>query len=74
MTPLKRGDKVKVRLHTGEVVEAVYGENYFKKFHWLEINGKTVVAGSMKPCQETEDCYDAVRFVGPPCDLEWSKE
>ncbi len=74
MTPLKRGEPVKVRLHTGEVVEAVYGENYFKKYHWLEINGVTVVAGSEKPRPETAYCYAGVRFVGPSCDLEWSKQ
>jgi hypothetical protein len=63
------GATVRVRLHTGEVVDAIYGENYFKKYHWLEINGETVVAGFEKPAKETDDCFQGVRFIGPYCDL-----
>ncbi len=66
MTPLKRGDKVRVRVHTGEVVEAVYREHgWTPKTHLIEINSRPVVATWQKPSPETNDEYEGVRFVWP---------
>lgn len=63
MKPLSKGDTVKVRLFTGEVVEAVYDDPMesmvCEKHHFVEINGRSMVAGKYGNC----------RFVGPSCDL-----
>lgn len=64
MKPLSKGDTCRVRLHTGEVVEAVYdcACTYIKKHHWVIVGGLSKVAG-----------YNATitscRFVGTACDL-----
>lgn len=63
MTPLKKGDPVRVRLHTGEVVDAVYEQMYHEGEHEVSYKGKLYCATSKfhdKSC---------VRFVGNPCDL-----
>lgn len=63
MKPLSKGDTVKVRLHTGEVVEAVYDgpmdSMFCEKHHFVEINDCAMVAGKHGGC----------RFVGNPCVL-----
>lgn len=56
--------KCRVRLHTGEVVEAVYDHpSLAEKCHWVEIDGIAYFARSK--IKETDDC----RFVGPACVL-----
>ncbi len=66
MTPLKRGDKVKVRLHTGEVVEAVYVcESYrderFVQHHLRDKNDELLIAIKGRPTEWDHEC----RFVWP---------
>lgn len=65
MKPLSKGDHVKVRVHTGEVVEAVYDCpcTYVKKHHWVLINGFSKVMGSF--CGSSAEC----QLIGPACDL-----
>lgn len=60
---MTRGDKCRVRLHTGEVVEAVYDHMYHQGEHEVKINGREFIA--------TDKFYDrsCVRFVGNPCVL-----
>lgn len=69
MTPLKRGDPVKVRLHTGDVVEAVYVTDSpnFQKQHIVDIDSSWLWAG--RKAENRCEC----RFVGPSCNLDWSK-
>ncbi len=69
MNPLKRGEHVKVRLRNGEVAEAIYVTEspFYKKQHIVDINGSWFWAGSKI------ECKTSCRFVGPSCDLEWSK-
>jgi len=67
MIKLEKGAKVKVRLHTGEVVEAVYDEPHHQdaKRHWVDTNEcGYMIAGADKPEEEVR-----CRFVGPSCDL-----
>jgi len=63
MKPLSKGDPCRVRLQSGEVVDAVYDEpmsSYIcKKHHHVEINNLPMVAGK----------YGRCRFVGPACVL-----
>ena len=71
MIKLEEGAKVKVRLHTGEVVEAVYG--YPKQYgneHWVALNNpkRLALAGRVIKC-ETRFNFEKVRFVGNPCVL-----
>lgn len=64
---LEKGAKVKVRLHTGEVVEAVYDEPYHEdeKRHWVDTSEYGfMIAGRCPPNESIR-----VRFVGNPCDL-----
>jgi hypothetical protein len=68
MKPLTKGDPCRVRLHTGEVVEAVYDDTarYPKdhpKCHWVEFNNRQYFA--RQKIVHFNDC----RFVGNPCDL-----
>lgn len=63
---MNKGDKCRVRLHTGEVVEAVYDEpSRVEKDHWVRVNGRA--------CRATNYTSDErplrVRFVGNPCVL-----
>lgn len=71
---MNRGDPCRVRLHTGEVVDAVYDEPrcdldkyceiYQTKDHWLKsLNGYGLLAVG-KPELDFE-----CRFVGNPCVL-----
>ena len=74
---IRRGDTVKVRLHTGEVVEAVYLEPHYastvrvKKSHLVEIEGGQIcTAGRFSPYEPLNPfIHDRVRFVGNPCVL-----
>lgn len=66
MKPLSKGDTCRVRLHTGEVVEAVYeraNRDGFKHFY-LRYKGDQLIAVSHK-LKNTWEC----RFIGPSCDL-----
>lgn len=69
MKPLSKGDPVKVRLHTGEVVEAVYDRNGVSKMHWVCIYGEPHLACGSKPEAADECCHASVRFVANPCVL-----
>lgn len=63
MKPLSKGDTCKVRLHTGEVVDAVYDRACVtEKHHSVFVNGQFLIAGSIKR-------FAHCRFVGPACDL-----
>lgn len=69
MKPLSKGDTCRVRLHTGEVVEAVYlcESEAGNKTHLVCFDGDRWaerVMGSL--C--TKD-VSIGRFVGPPCAL-----
>lgn len=60
MKPLKQGDPCRVRLSTGEVVQAVYdGEMQRAKHHFVLVSGVSFSAGK----------YGACMFVGNPCEL-----
>lgn len=64
MKPLSKGDPVKVRLHTGEVVEAVYDcPSTIRKAHKLRLNGNLLIA--VKKPEYTWEC----RIIGNPCVL-----
>ena len=61
---LEKGAKVRVRLHTGEVVEAVYesfGSPEFKH-HYLRYMGNLLISVNRRIIKEWE-----CRFVGPAC-------
>lgn len=62
LTP-KRGDKVRVRLHTGEAVDAVYGYGQ-RLFHSVHVNGIQCLATGFKPEVDAEG-VDFVRFIYP---------
>ena len=70
MIKLEKGAKVKVRLHTGEVVEAEYcGSANRYKSHWVYLCGNKsnpAIASSVPHCGYV---YPFVRFVGNPCVL-----
>ena len=63
MKTLKKGDTCRVRLHTGEVVEAVYDkQGYYSKIHHvIDSYGIRRIAGCK--ISDIEFC----RFVGPAC-------
>lgn len=65
MKPLSKGDPCRVRLHTGEVVEAVYDEPIVTgdKKHFVKYKNDFLVA--VKKTKRPGHC----RFVGNPCDL-----
>jgi len=67
---MNRGDKCRVRLHTGEVVEAEYcGSAKRYKSHWAYLFGNTsnpAIASSVPHCRYV---FPFVRFVGKPCVL-----
>ena len=69
MIKLEKGAKVRVRLHTGEVVEAVYDEpRLCSKEHWLLINNPArFVHAGRELKRETRSDFEKVRFVGPAC-------
>ena len=61
---MNKGDKCRVRLHSGEVVEAVYDcPSDIRKSHELRLNGDLLIA--VKKPQYFWEC----RFVGNPCVL-----
>jgi hypothetical protein len=59
MKPLSKGDPCRVRLHTGEVVEAEYFDSSeIEKHHIVKVrNRHWLRIGS----------YNGSRFIGPPC-------
>jgi hypothetical protein len=64
---MKKGEKVRVRLGTGEVAEAVYdGPSGIKKQHWVHVRGR--LCRAMYYTNST-GAVPRVRFVGPPCVL-----
>lgn len=64
---LEKGAPVRVRLHTGEVVEAEYDEPAaLGKHHLVEHNGRSLqTVGFSHRLTRHSVC----RFVGPACDL-----
>lgn len=67
MKPLSKGDACRVRLHTGEVVEAVYDEPTFpEKDHYVNYRGIALRA-TKKP--STGVFVNSCRFVAASCDL-----
>ena len=61
---LEKGAPVRVRLHTGEVVEAVYDEpSAIEKDHWVHVNDRLCRATNYL----SDECVPRVRFVGPSC-------
>lgn len=76
MIKLERGAPVRVRLHTGEVVEAVYDSPrvswYCDGVHWVIANGSLFFALNKELIQSrriTGLLDDECIFVGPPCVL-----
>lgn len=72
MKPLSKGDPCRVRLHTGEVVEAEYQSRdpNRKKAHFVLMrDGSLALAWKYNPIDGDEFSYEAVRFVGNPCVL-----
>ena len=70
MIKLEKGAQVKVRLHNGEVVEAVYTHRNtidFKVHHVQLPSGEQAIAWGRKPMPS--ETVMAVRFVGNPCVL-----
>lgn len=65
MKPLTKGDPCRVRLHSGEVVEAEYDSQctYVKEHHWVLIDGFSKVMGDFR------GLFAECRFVGNPCVL-----
>lgn len=69
---LEKGAKVKVRLHTGEVVEAVYDSKdlFADKAHWVARDGWLfALVWAKKPQAGDENNWQTARFVGPACVL-----
>lgn len=72
MKPLSKGDPCRVRLHTGEVVEAVYDcpDRFADKAHWVEFGGwNLALVWGLKPAQGGNNSWQTARFVGPSCVL-----
>lgn len=76
MKPLSKGDTCRVRLHTGEVVEAVYDSPrvswYCEGCHWVRAKGALFIALNKELIQSRGKLgllSDECRFVGPSCDL-----
>lgn len=72
MKPLSKGDTCRVRLHTGEVVEAVYDCWARQKDHYAFVNGVRVLVyhhTKSKPKRAVQWKYEVVNFVGNPCVL-----
>jgi hypothetical protein len=67
---IKKGDPVKVRLSSGEVVDAVYvfDEGAYTdgcKSHWVDIRGELYLANKYT------NAHYKCRFVGPPAAMSW---
>lgn len=72
MKPLSKGDTCRVRLHTGEVVEAVYDcqDRFADKAHWVTRDGWLfALVWEKKPESGDENNWKTARFVGPSCVL-----
>ena len=71
MIKLEKGAKVRVRLHTGEVVEAHYDKpRLCEKEHWLVIDNPIRCAHACRELKpEAGFDFEKVRFVGNPCVL-----
>ena len=73
---LEKGAKVKVRLHTGEVVEAIYygpcqyssAGDRRKTDNYVFVNEVLCVASSRPSPAKINALANRVRFVGNPCD------
>ena len=63
MQQLKKCDPCRVRLSSGEVVEAEYGEPDDNKEHWVLVGRKIYLASKIN------NFYRGCRFVGNPCEL-----
>jgi len=65
------GDTVRVRLHTGEVVDARYRHHVYKGIHSVTVRGRSLDlnAEKHKPALTDWFPYERVRFVGPSCGL-----
>lgn len=59
---MKKGEKVKVRLSTGEVVNANYEHSakYAERAHWVTFEGRSYLAQKFSPKLNPDWC----RFVG----------
>ncbi len=73
MTPLKRGDKVPVRVYTGEVVEAEFLADENNTFKTGNPLFDDAFLGGCVPVGSKPMIRGVCRLIGPPCDLEWSK-
>lgn len=72
MIKLEKGYPVRVRLHTGEVVEAVYDcqDKFADKAHWVIRDGWIfALVWGKKPQKGDENSWQTARFVGNPCVL-----
>lgn len=70
MIKLEKGAPVRVRLHTGEVVEARYRHESFRKQHYVTLpDGREIPATKYPPKLTDWFPYERVRFVGAPCVL-----
>jgi hypothetical protein len=63
------GDTVRVRLHTGEVVDAKYDCGHINRCHFVTIDGEYYIACNKPKKRVSPEVYSRVRFVGPSCDL-----
>ena len=72
MKKLERGDQVRVRLHTGEVVDAAYECSAGQKDHYVFVKRVRVLVyhhKKSKPKPAVQWKYEVVNFVGNPCVL-----
>lgn len=67
---LEKGAKAKVRLHTGEVVEAEYEERAsVGAHHWVLHKGKALQTVGLTVHLDKGNYFERCRFVGNPCVL-----
>lgn len=75
MKPLSKGDTCRVRLHTGEVVEAVYEAKAqtLRKCHLVNVNGGKLIAiggGTLRSRKRHNSMMDhECVLIGPSCVL-----
>ena len=69
---MNRGDKVSVRLHTGEVVEAAYIEpsGADPMYHRVDAGINNAGFEYLIACRIASSDYGLCRFVGPSCVME----
>jgi hypothetical protein len=63
----QKGDPVRVRLPSGQVITARYDEPYdiYQKVHYVETKEDLYLASSRTPTKNTTGGSDRVRFVYP---------